>query len=98
MNPLAWLAVHGVSLAEYLAQLDKLDSLCTKAEAELAAGDRIDGTLILAGDLMVTCAVPAVVPDISDVVVIDGVDHAVKRVEAIPAAGTAAAYKLFVGK
>jgi hypothetical protein len=60
--------------------------------------DRIDGTLILAGDLVVTCAVPAVVPDIADVIVIDGVDHVVKRVEPVPAAGTAAAYRLFVRK
>ena len=58
----------------------------------------IDGTLILAGDLMVTCAVPAIIPDIADVIVIDGVDHAVKRVEPIPAAGIAAAYRLFVRK
>ena len=58
----------------------------------------IDGTLILAGDLMVMCAVPAVAPDIADVIVIDGVDHAVKRVEPIPAAGTAAAYWIFVRK
>jgi len=35
INPVAWLAVHGVSLAEYLTRLDKLDELCAKAEADL---------------------------------------------------------------
>jgi hypothetical protein len=38
VNPLAWIAVHGVSLSEYLAQVDKLDRLCAQAEAELAKG------------------------------------------------------------
>lgn len=35
LNPLAWLAVHGVPLAEYLAMIDKMDALCAQAEAEL---------------------------------------------------------------
>jgi len=35
LDPLAWLAVHGVPLAEYLAMIDKLDALCAQAEAEL---------------------------------------------------------------
>lgn len=58
----------------------------------------IDGTLVVAGDLMVIYAVPPVVPETTDIVVIDGLDYVVKRVQQIPAAGTPAAFRLFVGR
>lgn len=34
-NPIAWLIVHGVSLADYLAEVDKLAEVCREAEAKL---------------------------------------------------------------
>ena len=37
VNPLLWLAVHGVPLNTYLATIDELDRLCARAETELAA-------------------------------------------------------------
>src|SRR5512139_704123 len=49
----------------------------------------VDGTLILASDLMVTCNADLVEPLMSDVLKIDGVPHAIRRIEPIPAAGTA---------
>src|SRR5262249_5037201 len=39
-NPPAWLVVQGVSLSEYLVQLDKLDGLCARCEAELAGAPK----------------------------------------------------------
>lgn len=36
ISPVHWLAVHGVPLNTYLAEVDKLDALCAKAEEELA--------------------------------------------------------------
>jgi hypothetical protein len=36
VNPLAWMAVQGVSLADYLARLDDLDEQCAKCQAEIA--------------------------------------------------------------
>jgi hypothetical protein len=35
VSPMHWLAIHGVPLNTYLAQIDELDALCQKAEAEL---------------------------------------------------------------
>lgn len=55
-----------------------------------------DGSLILASDVVVTCSVPVVTPMLSDRVVIDGRAYSVKQVNALPAAGTPAAYKIFV--
>lgn len=36
LSPATWLAVHGVPLAAYLAEIDRLDSLAAEAEAKLA--------------------------------------------------------------
>lgn len=58
----------------------------------------VDGTVILASDLMVTCAVPTVEPAVGDKVEIDGVDHNVVAVKRMPEAGTAVAFKIFVRK
>ena len=64
----------------------------------------IDGTLILAGDLIVTCAVKAtlagadadVVPQMNDALTIGGKSHAIKKIEPKPATGTPVAYLIFV--
>mgnify|MGYP001168734118 CR=1 FL=1 len=56
----------------------------------------VDGTLVTASDLMVRCAVPEVEPLITDRVIIDGTPRAILKIQPIPAAGTPAAYLIFV--
>lgn len=57
----------------------------------------IDGTLIQASDLLVTAAVhPSITPQMGDDLTIDGVSHAIKKIEPKPAAGTPVAVLIFV--
>ena len=56
----------------------------------------VDGTLVTASDLMVRCAVPEVEPRLTDRVMIDGTPRAILKIQPIPAAGTPAAYLIFV--
>lgn len=66
---------------------------------------QIDGTLILASDLMVVASPKArtasgnavdVVPLLTDTLTIDGAAKVIKRVETMMAAGSPAAFRLFV--
>ncbi len=41
VDPEAWFAANQVSLADYLARLDRLDALCARAELDQAQG--VDG-------------------------------------------------------
>lgn len=59
--------------------------------------EHVDGTLILASDLVATVAVPAVEPRMSDKVLVDGREHSIRRINRIPKAGTAVAFELFIG-
>lgn len=69
---------------------------------ELAAAVRrvaqkyVDGTLIVATDNQVTFAVPEVTPVMTDALIIDGAEHAMKDLRPIPAAGTPAAFIAFI--
>lgn len=66
-------------------------------DSRIGGQSDIPGTLILASDLLVTAAVhPSVTPQLPDVVTIDGVSHAIKKIEPNPAAGTPVAFVLFV--
>jgi hypothetical protein len=56
----------------------------------------VDGTLIVATDNQVTFAVPAIVPAMSDILVIDGAEHAMKDLRPIPGAGVVVAYIAFI--
>ena len=57
----------------------------------------VDGTTILSSDEQVTCAVPAVAPDMAtDTLLIDGVAVTVIKNTPIPAAGTPVAYLFIV--
>lgn len=47
-------------------------------------------------EIEVTFAVPAIEPQMADVLVIDGAEHVMKDLRPIPAAGTAVAYVAFV--
>lgn len=51
------------------------------------------GVLIVETGDMVTFAVPAVVPALTDTLIIDGVERAITNLTPIPAAGTVAAWK-----
>lgn len=58
----------------------------------------VDGSLIVASDLMVTAAVhPDVTPQMGDTITIGGgTPKPVKKIEAMPAAGTPVAFLIFV--
>lgn len=75
-----------------------------QARVDGVAADRIDGTTILATDLMVIASPRAtlagvavdLVPQITDTLAIDGAVRAIKKIEAVPAAGAAARFHLYV--
>jgi uncharacterized membrane protein len=56
----------------------------------------VDGSLIVATDNQVTFAVPEIVPAMTDTLIIDGVELAIKDLRPIPPAGTVVAYIAFV--
>jgi glutathione S-transferase len=56
----------------------------------------IDGTVITTADLVVTCSVPPVVPDLQHVLTIDGEARTIKKIVQVPSAGVPVAFKLFV--
>jgi len=65
-----------------------------------AAVKRVDqryenGVLIIATGDIVTFAVPAIVPAMSDTIIIDGVERVITSLRPTPAAGTVVAWKAF---
>lgn len=66
--------------------------------------DMVDESVILATDLVVVVSPKAhlsgalvdVVPQITDKIVIDGAEKIIKKIEALPAAGLAARFHIFV--
>ena len=56
----------------------------------------VDGTLILATDMLVTCAVFAVEPSLAGTITIDGKACQIVRVDKVPGAGTVIAWRIFV--
>ncbi|WP_011580560.1 hypothetical protein [Chelativorans oligotrophicus] len=52
-----------------------------------------NGVLIVETGDLVTFAVPAVVPELTDTLIIDGVERAITNLTPIPAAGTTVAWK-----
>lgn len=73
-----------------------LDAAVAAVLNDEATAKFVDGTVIVATDLTVTFAVPEVVPAMGDSVTIDGKVHVVKKIVALPAAGTTVAYKIIV--
>lgn len=67
-----------------------------KASVRTVSQKYIDGTLIIAGDRQVTFAVPGTVPAMTDLLTIDGKDHAMKDLRPLPGAGTVVAYIAFI--
>jgi hypothetical protein len=60
------------------------------------SAELVDGTVILATDLQIVCAVPAITPAPTDTVTIDGKAVSLLRVDQIPAAGAPVAFRLIV--
>ncbi len=74
-----------------------LDAVARGANQTEIGSAYTNGTLVLASDLVVTCAVPEVEPQMTDAVTIDGREYVIKGISRKPAAGTPVAYALFVG-
>lgn len=74
------------------------------ARVDGVAADLVDGATILATDLIVIASPKAtlagatvdLVPAISDTLAIDGAVKAIKRIDAVPAAGPAARFNIYV--
>lgn len=75
------------------------------ARVDGATADYIDGATVIATDLMVIAspkaadpdgAIVDIVPEMGDVLTIDGALKAIKKVDAVPAAGDAAMFHIFV--
>ena len=58
--------------------------------------DYVDGSLILATDKQVTCAVFAVEPSLAGTITIDGKACQIVRVDKVPGAGVTIAWRIFV--
>lgn len=75
------------------------------AVARGVTAGQVDGTLILASDLMVVAspkartasgAIVELEPTTSDTLSVDGAAQVIKKVQQVPAAGPAASYRIFV--
>jgi hypothetical protein len=75
---------------------ETVTSYALKAAVRRVSQKYVDGTLILATDNQITFAVPAVTPLMTDTLVVDGKDHAMKDLRPLPGAGTVAAYIAFI--
>lgn len=80
-----------------------LQATVASITVDQASAKYIDGTLIVATDLVVTCAAPlrlAQMPDtepmMTDIVSIDGRARTLKKIVQVPAAGVVVAFKVFV--
>ena len=58
--------------------------------------DYVDGSLILATDLQVTCAVFGAEPSLAGTITIDGMILQIVRVDKVPGAGVTIAWRIFV--
>lgn len=74
-----------------------LDAVARGANSREIGTAYANGTLVQASDLVVTCAVPPVEPQMADKVTVDGKEHVIKGISRTPSAGTPVAYTLFVG-
>lgn len=75
------------------------------AVARGVTAGQVDGTLILASDLMIIAspkarmangAIVELEPRTSDTLTVDGAAKVIKKVQQVPAAGPAASYRIFV--
>lgn len=77
----------------------------TDARVDGVSAEHIDEVVIKATDRIVIMspkvtdevgAVSSIVPLMTDIVKVDGVEHAIKKIEAVPAAGNAACFHLYI--
>lgn len=89
----------------WLPGVPTLDVYALDARVNGVSAEYVDGATVLATDLMVIAAPKAtdadgavvdLVPSMTDVLRIDGLDKAIKRVEAVPASGPAVRFHIFV--
>lgn len=71
-------------------------SYALDATVQGVEADYVDGSLILATDKQVTCAVFAVEPSLAGTITIDGKVCQIVRVDKVPGAGTVIAWRIFV--
>ncbi len=73
-----------------------LNGIAEAVTVDQANAKYIDGTVITTADLVISCAVFGVMPDMSDALTIDGVARTLKKIVHEPAAGVPVMHKLFV--
>lgn len=73
-----------------------LNATVAAVTVDQANAQYIDGTTITNADVVVTCAVPPVVPTLTDTLSIDGKVRIIKKIVQVPAAGIPIVFKLFV--
>lgn len=76
---------------EYILQATAAAVTVDQANAKF-----IDGTVITTADLVVTSAVPPIVPEMTHRLTIDGVARTIKKIVQLPSAGVPVAFKIFV--
>ncbi len=74
----------------------ELDATVAAVTVDHANAKYIDGTVITTADLVVTSAVFASEPQMTDTLAIDGEVRSIKKIIQLPAAGIPVAWKLFV--
>lgn len=81
---------------ETTEQSHDLKATVAAVTVDQANAQYIDGTAITTADVVVTCAVPPVVPAMTDTLSIDGQVRTIKKIIQVPAAGVAIVFKIFV--
>lgn len=77
-------------------QVFKLKATVAAVTVDQANAKYIDGTVITTADLVVTLAVPPVVPAMTDAMTIEGVAKTIEKIVQLPSAGVPVAFKIFV--
>lgn len=72
------------------------EDFALKATVRGVSKDNIDGTLILASDELITASADVIEPIMADIITVDGKPRAIKMIKAIPSAGVAVAYAIFI--
>lgn len=73
-----------------------VDAIASAVTVDQANAKYIDGTTITTADIVVTCAVPPVMPAMTDRLTVDGQARTIKKIVQVPSAGIPVMFKLFV--
>lgn len=77
-------------------QVFQLKATVAAVTVDQANAKYIDGTLITTADLVATIAVPPVTPVMTDLLTLDGVPLAMKKIVQVPSVGVPVVFKLFL--